>query len=466
MYSEFLRLCGFDQEEIEKEQTRIAKAFRIWEITAEDVRRAEERIKGYFDPELTGMYKLRRLWIKEFVDMTLAKAEGKKVIYSSFPSISQITVAMANMSDKVFSTVPEPIIMTVMGQYFGKLGPILEQAEKSWLPPGQAHCAFLQARLACILGGKVALPDLLISVGIACDQAGKTDEIIEYLKGIPVVHVDSCNDESGYQWPYPDPRRVRYLGQELKNVADVFQQVIGLELTEETINQGVAEWSRLKTIIDKIKSLREKSDPLPMSEKDWQNVFELGSLCSGRSAREGLDAVNTLLKEVQARVDQGKGILPKGAPRVINFFGSCSDPAVTEVIEKAGLASITGSGSPSARREKSSSSMYKSIWDQIAAKNLNSAMHASATIKIDEFKNQCEGGSVDGLIIAALVKCRAQAIHPRKAKEIIERELGIRVLAIEFDNLDSREYSAEYFRSRVEPFAEMLKNKKKMTLRG
>jgi benzoyl-CoA reductase/2-hydroxyglutaryl-CoA dehydratase subunit BcrC/BadD/HgdB len=259
---------------------------------------------------------------------------------------------------------------------------------------------------------------------------------------------------------------VRYLGQELKKVAEVFQQIIGLELTEDTINQGVAEWSRLKTIIDKIKNLREKADPLPMSEKDWQNVFELGSLCSGRSVREGLDAVNTLLKEVQERVNQGKGVLPKGAPRVINFFGSSSDPAVTEVIEKAGLASVTGGGLPSTRREKSSSSMYKSVWEQIAAKNLNSPMHASAAIKIDDFKKQCEGGHVDGLIIAALVKCRAQAIHPRKAKDVIEKELGIPVLAIEFDNLDSREYTAEYFRSRVEPFAEMLKSRQNKTLRG
>jgi benzoyl-CoA reductase/2-hydroxyglutaryl-CoA dehydratase subunit BcrC/BadD/HgdB len=461
MYSEFLTLCGFSPKEIEKEQSRIDKTFNIWGITTEDVKRAEERIKRYFDLELTGMYQIRRLWIKEFVDMTLAKAEGKKVIYSSFPSISQITAGMAIMSEKVFCTIPEPIILTVMGQYFGKLRHILELAEKSWLPPGQAHCAFLQARLASILGGMVSTPDLLISVGIACDQAGKTDELIEYLKGIPVVHIDSCNDEHGDHWPYPDPRRVRYLGQELKNVATVFQQVIGLELAEETINQGVSGWSQLKTIIDKIKKLREKADPLPMSEKDWQNVFELGTLCSGRSVREGLEAVNTLLKELQERVNQGKGVLPKGAPRVINFFGSSSDPAVTEVIENAGLASVTGGGSSSTRREKSSSSMYESVWEQIAAKNLNSAMHASAVLKIDDFKKQCQGGNVDGLIIAALVKCRAQAIHPRKAKDVIEKELGIPVLAIEFDNLDSREYTAEYFKSRVEPFAEMLKNRKK-----
>ncbi|MBN1368375.1 MAG: 2-hydroxyacyl-CoA dehydratase [Dehalococcoidales bacterium] len=461
MYSEFLRLCGFTQEEMEKEKPRIDKAFQIWGINADDTTFAAERIKKYFDLELTGMTKIRRLWIKEFVDMTLAKIEGKKIIYSSLPTVSQLVAAMTNVSETVLCTVPEQVIMTVIGQFFGKLGPVLEFAEKTYLPPGQAHCPYLQTHLASILSGMVPTPDLLISVGIACEQAGKTDEIIQYLKGTTVVHIDSCNDERGDTWPYPDERRVKYLGQEIKNAAEVFQQVTGFELTEEAINNGLSIWSRLNTVIDKVQDLREKTDPIPMSHKDWHLVFETGTLSSGKTVKEAMDAVETLLQEIQERVDQGKGVVKKGAPRVINSFGSTSDPAVTEVVEKAGLASIMGNMAPSARREKRSSDMYHSVWDQIAAKNLNIPLNASAALTIDNLKNLCESNKVDGLIIAALVKCRSQAIHPRKAKDIIEKELGIPVLALEFDNLDSREYTAEYLRSRVEPFAEMIKAKKK-----
>lgn len=465
MYSELLQLCGFEPEEAAKEQPRVDKALKKWGLTPADVKRAEERIKRYFDMELTGMRKVRGIWLKEFVDMTLAKEEGKKVVYSSFPSIVQITAATAIMSDKVYSAVPEPIIMTVMGQYFDKLGPLLEQAEKTWLPPGQAHCAFLQARLAAILGGMLAKPDLLISVGIACDQSGKTDEIIEYLQGVHVVHVDSCNDETGATWPSPDPRRVQYLAQELKKVADVFQQVIGLELTGEIITRGTDAWSKFKSAIDKLNEIRSNADPLPMSEKDWQNIYELGSLSSRRAVEEGPEVMNTLAEELNERIKQGKGVMEKGVPRVFNTFANSCDPEVTEVLEKAGLAGLTKVGASPSRRTKSRSAAYKTIWEQVAAKTLNSAMHASSALRIAELKKVCQDGSVDGLIIAALVKCRSQAIYPRKAKEVIEKELGIPVLAIEFDNLDSREFTAEYFKSRVEPFAEMLRNKKK-SLRG
>jgi benzoyl-CoA reductase/2-hydroxyglutaryl-CoA dehydratase subunit BcrC/BadD/HgdB len=463
MYSELLNLCGFEPEEAAMEQPRIDRAFEIWGITAEDIKRAEERIKRYFDLELTGMGKIRGIWLKEFVDMTLAKEEGKKVIYSSFPPIAQITGAMSVMSDGVYCSVPEPIILTVMGQYFGKLRPILEQAEQSWLPPGQAHCPFLQARLAGILGGMIPMPDLLTAVGVTCDQAGKTDDLISYLEGVPVVHVDSCNDEAGGYWPYPDPRRVQYLAQELKNVARVFQQAIGLELTEETIDRGNREYSGLKSRFDKIQELRGRADPLPMSEKDWVDIFDVISACARRVVIEGPDALDILFRELQERVKRGTGVLEKGVPRVVNLFPHSSDPAVIEVIEKAGIASAVNAGAPSSLALPSE---YESVWEQIADKNLRTGARSSAAMLVTQLKDHCREWNVDGMIIAALVKCRVTNIHPRKAKEVIEKELGIPVLAIEFDNLDSREYTAEHLRTRVEPFAEMLKDRKKRTSKG
>ena len=45
-------------------------------------------------------------------------------------------------------------------------------------------------------------------------------------------------------------------------------------------------------------------------------------------------------------------------------------------------------------------------------------------------------------------------------KKSIESDLGIPVLALEGDLYDTRDYSAQQLRTRVETFAEMLKAKK------
>jgi benzoyl-CoA reductase/2-hydroxyglutaryl-CoA dehydratase subunit BcrC/BadD/HgdB len=463
MYSGLLELCGFEPDEIERERPRIDRAFEIWQITAEDINRAEDRIKRFFDLELTGMRKFRGICLKEFIDLTLAKEEGKKIVYSSFPPVAQVTGSMALMSDEVYCSVPEPMIMTVMGQYFGKLGPILEKAEEFWLPPGQAHCPFLQARLASVLGGMIPMPDLLIPVGLTCDQAGKTDEIIEYLHGIPVVHIDGCSDEDGERWPHANPRRVQYLVQELKNVARVFQEVIGLEFTEETMARGLAEWGKLKVIFDEISELRGWADPVPLSEKDWENICTAMVTCAGRTAREGVDAASILLEELRERTRRGVGVLEKGAPRVINLFPHASDPSVTEVIEKAGLASVTNFISVAA---SSLPDEYESIWEQLADRHMRGGQRSSGQLTINELKELCREWDIDGVIIAALSKCRIYNTFPRKAKEVLEREMDIPVLALEQDSVDSREYSAERFRTRVEPFAEILKDRKKRALKG
>ena len=463
MYSELLKLCGFEPEEIEKGRPRIDRAFEIWGIKAEDVNRAEERIKRFFDLELIGIRKFRGIWLKEFVDLTLAKEEGKKIVYSSFPPIAQIAGSMALMSEGVYCSVPEPIIMTVIGQYFGRLRPILDEAEKFWLPPGQAHCPYLQARLASILSGMIPMPDLLTTVGVTCEQAGKTDEIIEYLHGIPVVHIDSCSDEVADHWPYPSPRRVQYLAQELINVAKVFQEVIGLDFTEETVVRGLREWGMLRSLFDTIQELRGRSDPMPLSEKDWVNVCDAIATCAGRVVREGVDAANLLLEGLKERTGRGIGVLEKGAPRVINLFPHASDPAVTEVIEKAGLASVINWVTSPA---ESLPSKYESIWDQIADRILRKGSRSSGLLMITQLKELCQEWKVDGVIVAALSKCRIYNIFPRKVKEVIEKELGIPVLALEWDSIDSREYTAERFKTRVEPFAEMLRDRKKKALGG
>ena len=97
---------------------------------------------------------------------------------------------------------------------------------------------------------------------------------------------------------------------------------------------------------------------------------------------------------------------------------------------------------------------------------LRAGLRSSAALSINQLKDHCREWNVDGLIVASVIKCRVANIYPRKAKEVIEKELGIKVLAVELDSADSREYTAERFRSRVEPFAEMLKDRKRKRLKS
>ncbi|HEX76096.1 MAG TPA: hypothetical protein G4O12_05885, partial [Dehalococcoidia bacterium] len=87
-YDELLKLCGFEDDEIKKEKPRIDKAFQKLGIGPEDMETAKNWVRQNHDVELLGVRKLLGAWLKELIDLVLARDEGKKVVYYGFPSIA------------------------------------------------------------------------------------------------------------------------------------------------------------------------------------------------------------------------------------------------------------------------------------------------------------------------------------------------------------------------------------------
>jgi hypothetical protein len=81
---ELLKLCGFGPDEIESERRRVQEVFKRLGITPEDIDQTRRRLIKYYDPELQGVRKMFRLYIKDILDLVLAREEGKKRIIYGF----------------------------------------------------------------------------------------------------------------------------------------------------------------------------------------------------------------------------------------------------------------------------------------------------------------------------------------------------------------------------------------------
>jgi len=217
MDSDFLSLCGFEPEEIKKEERRIERAFSLIEIEDEDIDRAKVKIKKYLDMELLGMRKVLGLWLKELVDMMLAREEGKKVVYVSYPPIPQMVAALALTSDDIYCASPDIVLSNTLNLMFDKIIPVLETAEQNGLGPGLAFCSYLQTRFGAIVKGIIPRPDLLIPSCFLCDLTPATDQLLHELYDIPVAYIDNLIDEKGERWPDDiNPRKVKYFSIEMK----------------------------------------------------------------------------------------------------------------------------------------------------------------------------------------------------------------------------------------------------------
>ena len=453
MYSELLSLCGFEPEEIKREARRIKKAFNILDISDEDINRAKAKIKKYVDIELLGMRKVLGLWLKELVDMVLAKEEGKKVIYVSYPPIPQIVAAMALTSDSIYCASPDIVLSNTLNLLFDKINPILETAEKNGLAPGIAFCSYLQTRLGAIVKGIVPKPDLLIPSSFLCDLTPATDQLLHELYGTPVAYIDNLIDEKGERWPDEiNPRKVRYFAKEMSNSIDAFNQVTGCQLPESEVREAVDIANEIHFICGQIQELR-KADPLPFSQSDYHLAMSLA--CIGRGLREGPKVLNNLLEELEERVAVGGGIVEKGVPRVMLVMIP-HEPALATTIGELGLAACVHAGA--APRSSSRPITYPSLWEDVADSNMRGrGANYSSLAYIIQLREAVKLWKVEGVIFFRHYSCRQYSIFPIKAKEIIEEELGIPVLNLEGDYCDFRSYNIQQMRTRLETFAEMVK---------
>jgi len=464
LYRELLKLCGFEEEQIDRETHRIDKAFHILEIESKDVTRARNKITDCFDIELVSVRKCLGLWLKEMVDMVLAKEEGKTIVYVSYPPISQIACSLALASDKIYCAAPEIVLSNTFNLMFGKIDPILETAEQHGLTPATAFCSYLQTRLGAIIKGIIPKPDLLICSSFLCDLAPATDQLLHQLYGTPVVYIDNFFDVSGEEWPDAISRRkVEYLATEMRNAMTIFTEVTGYEVTEEKIQEAIQIRNRLNNICNEIQKLRQ-ADAIPLSQNISSIVNSLSSACIKRGLQEGLEALDLLHKEVEERISNGAWVSQTGTPRVI-FTMVPHDPSLIKMTERLGLT-IVGTAvasTPGGARK----STYSDLWEQVADSLMRGrGANYSSLAYIRQLKELARLWAVDGIIFFRHYSCRQYSILSIKAKEIIESELGIPVLQLEGDYCDFRTYSTEQMIPKIETFAEILRDNKRRMRRA
>ena len=453
-YDELLRLCGYEPEQIERERPRIEKAFEKLEFTPEDIDRGEKRVRQYFDIELNSIRKTLGLWIQCLIDLVLAREERRKIIYCAMPPFSSLMNVMAMVSEDIYVSPPDIVLSHTVGGIFDKLNPILETAEGDLLPAGSASCGGILAKLGAIIKGIIPVPDLLVSSGFVCDQTPKIDQLIGERYGIPVAYVDGPHDEMRKNWPQISDRRVKYLAQEAKDALTKFKEVTGYTVTEEVSRRANERSTDLATRCNQVFDLIRHADPAPISFVNIGKAFPLVVAVNTTTLYKDMEGlVDLLYREIGERVDRGEGVLPKGALRVaVDVIWT--DPAPLSMIEKAGLVVVIdlGNGMVATEPERVPSK-YEGFWESSA----NLVLRFCGTKFAERLTQMCKESGFDGVILNYPIGCRDLCIAPLKARELITKELGIPVLLLECDHVDTRNYSAEAMRGRVEAFAEMLK---------
>jgi hypothetical protein len=459
-YDDLLKLCGFEDEEIEEGRPRIEKTFERLGIVPQDMEAADSWVRQNHDVTLTGVRKLLGAWLKELIDVVLAKDEGKKIVYFGFPAILGPGLMLSASSENVMVTAPDMVLDHTMGQIFNKLTPILEAGEANGLPPGHALCSLWQAKIGAVAMKMIPVPDFALASSYYCDMGSKADDLVTAQFGVPIAYIDGVMDSTWGEYPDYLPERVHYLGAQINQALKKAEKVLGIRIApdawEKSQKQSRPFVNNLLRLLDLM-----RADPVPVSIADLELLEPLPGSSTGRGIKEGIKAIEILINELGERVKAGIGATEKGVPRVMLNTGHTSDPRVTHLIEDVGLAVplskiLSWVGGPPTKPKGT----YTTPGEIIANYELATGYFNGTDAQIKQYERAAEVMKLDGFIINYPYNCRPAATLSQIAKKNLEAKSGLPVLSLEFDIFDSRAYSAAALRTKVETFAEILKAKK------
>lgn len=454
-YSPLLKLCGWEDEQISREKGRLDEAFRLLDLGPEEMRVAEARVHEGYDVDLMGVRKALGVWIGGMVDVVLSKREGKKLVYYSFPPLGGLSGVISTIGKgDILCVCPEFILDIALGAIFNRIDPILESGEQKALPPGRALCALNKIRIGAITEGVIPVPDLLLASSFYCDQGGQTDEWLREVYGIPWVVMDNVMDSPRDEFPDLTAHRVSYLAAEMENGWAEAASILGYEPDEEhwvayyrlysKFNEGIAKTNRSM-----------KADPVPISQSNLQMVRFLRNGISYDRFPGALNAIQTLVPELEERVGKGVGPLPKGSPRACSFLIPQRDQSVAHLIEKAGIAIPVTFLSYDAYTAGLDTACA-TLSERNAQVELTRGLYHSTWAVLYWVKKAVEDFALDGVLWTQPMHCRPMSGTGYLFKKSIEEELKVPVLSLEVDWYDNRVFSGESMRTKIETFGYLL----------
>jgi hypothetical protein len=463
MLNELLNLLNLTKDETERETPRFEKAFEICAIADTDIERAIERLNTYFDMKSEGVRGILATMLFAFNGYILAKEDGaEKIVYGEWPLPAQVMLAAkAAAPPNVFVGAPTQMLNVVLGQIFDKVTPLTEVGEKMGQAAGNAHCALYQTFVGALELGIIPKPDLMLCPGFFCDPPGAAMELIHTLYDIPVVYLDGNVDSPWGHWPKPWERQVKYFGHQMERMLAEIERIIGFQITEEARRKG----NKLNALLfynhQRATQLVAQADPQPIS----QVCLGLGGWLyntplPGDLQMRANDAISTLVEEVKEKVEKGEGVIERGAPRVYFSIGVLTDPSIIHMVEKAGL-NLTNTFFQVFLPQYMYPTEYRGFGDKVAQSYQKAGPFCSVWGNIEFIKGYVELCKLDGIIYSHAVSCKGYTIPALMIKKEIEKQCRIPVMVMEGDIYDSRNYSAEQMRTRVETFAEMLREMKR-----
>jgi len=465
VHADFLRLTGFEEDEIAPYLSDWIVASEKLGLTADDIKFATESwIPNHFDIKLKGVRKALGALIKETVDLTKSneyRENGVKIVYGILPAILDYYYALKiTAPTKVYVSFPDLFLAFTLNIIFHKLNRYLEDAERSGISYGCRHCALNKTRYAARLRGLIPSPHISWIWGFICDEGPKTDEFIQ-------LYHDSDWKTYITRLPHDQPLgtvedenvdRVRYLASQMKDGFKFVQSVIGVKVPIEKIKEAQKIRQRYMSKIAELNRLMVV-DPQPLGGASARLFGGPVSTPFNTGIEEMERALDIIIHELKQRVARREGILPLGAPRLMAWMIPVCVPWVAKIFEENSVG-LTFSQYAMLTKKQLEPTSFDDPYMAAAEAWLRQGFAVNPGYEAEQILEKMEKHKVDGIVFGFLDFDRWLGSAHRLLAKIVQERTKVPVFYIEGDLWEDRDYSPEALRTRIESICAMVKMRK------
>jgi bcr-type benzoyl-CoA reductase subunit B len=393
--------------------------------------------------------RMREIMTAYYIEAKTAEQNNRKVAWITSGGPVEPLIAM-----DIIPVYPENHGAMIGASKMG--GDLCEKAEG--MGYSSDLCSYARSDISCatVNGGPIGglpKPDLLVCCNNICGTVLKWYEIQARYFNIPLFIFDTpfCHTEFS-------PEAKRYVLRQAEEYVQFLEGIMGKRMDLDRMKEvgrlsleGQRLWQKvLDTAMTK---------PSPMTAFDA--FFHLALIVTLRGTQQTVDYYAGLLQEMEERIRQGIGAIPREKYRLLwdnlpvwyrmkwlsEKFARNEACLVADTYTSAWCGSL---------KYLDEEDFFNSAAEGYTRAYLNlgvDQMAESVLAMIDKYE-------VDGLVMHSNRSCKPYSLGQYDIQRIVKEKRGLPSLIIEADMVDERSFSESQVETRIEAFVEMIRERK------
>ena len=303
-------------------------------------------------------------------------------------------------------------------------------------------CSFYRCAIGLDTEGLLPAPDVVVSSSYLCDGAVKSFYnvsrkygCVHYLLDVPYHHTEKSR---------------KYVAGQLRELAQIIAEKQGKPFDEAKLAEALRLSNEAMGYQLKVNELRKKR-PCPLSAEDATSYISDMQFFS-QGSPEGVAFFKTLYEEVKDKAESGRGT---GAERFrllwLHYVRPYYPNDIISYLETKGASVCFNEANYIYWKALDPENPFESLADKVLSIPNSGPLERRADLAL----KLAEDYKVDGVIHFSHWGCRQSCGGEHVIRDLMKKK-GIPMLILDGDGIDSRSYSKEQTKLRLEAFLEML----------